>query len=152
MCCGRRKCYFRWVPCYLILLGTILVDFVEFVVPSIVEVIYLLILSVVEVIFLPTFVTAVVVVLPALYETVRKIVVVVVLSSWNPPCWYWKFTKLFAQMWHKAIWKGHPMRLELTRVGLLVELANHYTTRGAFPCWYWICIFGGKHKKNFFLL
>ena len=33
-------------------------------------------------------------------------------------------------MWHKAIWKGHPMRLELTRVGLLVELANHYTTRG----------------------
>ena len=34
-------------------------------------------------------------------------------------------------MWHKAIWKGHPMRLELTRVGLLVELANHYTTRGS---------------------
>ena len=34
-------------------------------------------------------------------------------------------------MWHKAIWKGHPMRLELTRVGLLVELANHYTTKGA---------------------
>ena len=34
-------------------------------------------------------------------------------------------------MWHKAIWKGHPMRLELTRVGLLVKLANHYTTRGA---------------------
>ena len=31
-------------------------------------------------------------------------------------------------MWHKAIWKGHPMRLELTRVRLLVELANHYTT------------------------
>ena len=25
------------------------------------------------------------------------------------------------------------MRLELTRVGLLVELANHYTTRGALP-------------------
>ena len=34
-------------------------------------------------------------------------------------------------MWHKAIWNGHPMRLELTRIGLLVELANHYTTRGA---------------------
>ena len=32
-------------------------------------------------------------------------------------------------MWHKAIWKGHPMRLELIRVGLLVQLANHYTTR-----------------------
>ena len=34
-------------------------------------------------------------------------------------------------MSHKVIWKGHPMRLELTHVGLLVELANHYTTRGA---------------------
>ena len=40
-------------------------------------------------------------------------------------------------MWHKAIWKGHPMRLELTRVGLLAELANHYTTRGAsHESWY----------------
>ena len=43
-------------------------------------------------------------------------------------------------MWHKAIWKGHPMRLELTRVGLLVELANHYTTcvvghECFFKCW-----------------
>ena len=38
-------------------------------------------------------------------------------------------------MWHKAIWKGHPMRLELTHVGLLVELANHYTTRGALQYW-----------------
>ena len=26
---------------------------------------------------------------------------------------------------------GHPMRIELTRVGSLVYLANHYTTRGA---------------------
>ena len=26
---------------------------------------------------------------------------------------------------------GHPMRLELTREGLLISLANHYTTRGA---------------------
>ena len=26
---------------------------------------------------------------------------------------------------------GHPMRIELTRVGLLIYLANHYTTRGA---------------------
>ena len=25
---------------------------------------------------------------------------------------------------------GHPMRLELTLAGLLVKLANHYTTRG----------------------
>ena len=29
------------------------------------------------------------------------------------------------------------MRLELTRVGLLVELANHYTIRGAFVC---VCV------------
>ena len=28
---------------------------------------------------------------------------------------------------------GHPMRIELTRAGLLVYLANHYTTRGALP-------------------
>ena len=32
----------------------------------------------------------------------------------------------------KAIWKGNPMRLEPTRVGLLAELANHYTTTGTF--------------------
>ena len=29
------------------------------------------------------------------------------------------------------------MRLELTRVGLLVELANHYTTRGAYITQIW---------------
>ena len=34
-------------------------------------------------------------------------------------------------MWHKAEWMGRPMRLELTRVGLLVKLANRYTTKGA---------------------
>ena len=34
-------------------------------------------------------------------------------------------------MWHKAEWMGYPMRLELTRVGLLVKLANRYTTKGA---------------------
>ena len=33
-------------------------------------------------------------------------------------------------MWHKAEWMGRPMRIELTRVSLLVELANRYTTRG----------------------
>ena len=26
---------------------------------------------------------------------------------------------------------GHPMGLELTRVGLLVKFAKHYTTKGA---------------------
>ena len=26
---------------------------------------------------------------------------------------------------------GHPMRIELTRAGLLVYIANHYTIRGA---------------------
>ena len=34
-------------------------------------------------------------------------------------------------MWHKAVWMEHPMRLELTREGSLVELANHDTTWGA---------------------
>ena len=34
-------------------------------------------------------------------------------------------------MWHKAEWMGRPMRLELTRVDLLVMLANRYTTKGA---------------------
>ena len=40
-------------------------------------------------------------------------------------------------MWHKAEWMGRPMRLELTRVGLLDYLANRYTTsrggRNYFP-------------------
>ena len=36
-------------------------------------------------------------------------------------------------MWHKAKWMERPMRLELTRVGLLVKLANRYTTKGALP-------------------
>ena len=31
------------------------------------------------------------------------------------------------------------MRLELTRVGLLVKLANHYTTRGALSNTQWLC-------------
>ena len=34
-------------------------------------------------------------------------------------------------MWHKAEWIGHPMRLELTRVGLLDKFANGYTFKGA---------------------
>ena len=34
-------------------------------------------------------------------------------------------------MWHKADWMGHPMRLELTLAGLLVNLANHHTIRDA---------------------
>ena len=34
-------------------------------------------------------------------------------------------------MWHKAEWKGYPMRLELTPEGLQAKLANLYTTRGA---------------------
>ena len=34
-------------------------------------------------------------------------------------------------MWQKAEWMGAPMRLELSRVGLLGKLANCYTTRGA---------------------
>ena len=37
-------------------------------------------------------------------------------------------------MWHKAKWMGHPLRLKLTRIGLLVKLANRYTTKGAQTC------------------
>ena len=33
-------------------------------------------------------------------------------------------------MKHKAVWMGHPMRLEFTLAGLLVKLANHYKSRG----------------------
>ena len=36
-------------------------------------------------------------------------------------------------MWHKAEWMGYPMRLEITREGLLVKLANHYTTLPVVP-------------------
>ena len=59
-------------------------------------------------------------------------------------------------MWHKAIWKGHPMRLELTRVGLLVELANHYTTRGAslgvLDVWLLIHIYHHHHHHHIALV
>ena len=33
-------------------------------------------------------------------------------------------------MWHKDVGMEHLMRLELTREGFLVLLANYYTTRG----------------------
>ena len=47
-------------------------------------------------------------------------------------------------MYHKAAWIEHPMGIELTRVGLLFYLANHYTTRGAplpsVKCSAWVAI------------
>ena len=52
-------------------------------------------------------------------------------------------------MWHKTIWKGHPMRLELTRVGLLVELANHYTTKGAWGGRVYVCVRIFVYSKAF---
>ena len=30
-----------------------------------------------------------------------------------------ELTKIFAKMWHKAVWMGHPIKLELTHEGLL---------------------------------
>ena len=36
-------------------------------------------------------------------------------------------------MQHKAEWMSHPMSLELTLAGLLVKIAHHETTGGA---WY----------------
>ena len=43
------------------------------------------------------------------------------------------------------------MRLELTRVGLLVELANHYTTRGASPPVEVLAIRSGKFYLNTYI-
>ena len=34
-------------------------------------------------------------------------------------------------MWIKTVWIRHPVRLELTREGLLVKLTIHYTIWGA---------------------
>ena len=40
------------------------------------------------------------------------------------------------------------MRLELTRVGLLVELANHYTTRGALIIYEALCFDVAQGRMN----
>ena len=53
-------------------------------------------------------------------------------------------------MWHKADWMGHPMRLELTLAGLLVKLANHYTTRGAQMSWWKCSICSSLKSPQFF--
>ena len=34
-------------------------------------------------------------------------------------------------MWHKAVWIGHLIRLELTRERLEVKLVNHYAIQAA---------------------
>ena len=34
-------------------------------------------------------------------------------------------------MLHKDVWMGYLIRLKLTRKGLLILLANHYTIQGA---------------------
>ena len=90
-----------WEKAVLFSLGSVLFNtlknnscavFVEFVVPSVVEVIsplvlsvveviFLLVLSVVEVIFLPTFDAVAVIFHSALYETARKIVVILVVVA-----------------------------------------------------------------------
>ena len=41
------------------------------------------------------------------------------------------------------------MRLELTRVGLLVKLANHYTTRGASATSAVSCLSGSSSFDSF---
>ena len=38
-------------------------------------------------------------------------------------------------MWQKAVWKGHPMRLELTCESLIVYLGDYYATWGAPEKW-----------------
>ena len=47
-------------------------------------------------------------------------------------------------IWHLAEWMGHPMKLELTCEGLLVWLANQFTTLGALL----YCIYFYRGKKN----
>ena len=64
-------------------------------------------------------------------------------------------------MWHKAEWMENSMRLVLTYVGLLVKLANNYTTKGShnniiidyflnlngiYPIF--VCLLS-KHNKNY---
>ena len=44
---------------------------------------------------------------------------------------------------------GHPMRLELTRAGLLVELANHYATQGALASPAVSCVSGSSNLDSF---
>ena len=51
-------------------------------------------------------------------------------------------------MRHKVIWKGQPMRFELTRVSLLVELTNHYTTRGALVIYEALCFDVAQGRMN----
>ena len=53
-----------------------------------------------------------------------------------------------ASMWHKTEWMAHQMRLELTRLGLLVKLANRYTTRGAQCSWYEVIESMGKYFED----
>ena len=44
---------------------------------------------------------------------------------------------------------GHPMRLEPTRVGLLVKIANRYTTKGAHECMY---VYKTTYSTYFFIV
>ena len=49
------------------------------------------------------------------------------------------------------------MRLELTRVGLLVELANHYTTKGAFFFFFFFfftppMLLGGMYSEHMLIV
>ena len=51
-------------------------------------------------------------------------------------------------MWHKAEWMGHPMRLELTRVDLLVKLSNRYTTKGPQVIYEALCFDVAQGRMN----
>ena len=51
-------------------------------------------------------------------------------------------------MWYKADWFGHPMKLELTLAGLLVKLANHYTTRGAHPRYGTVRLYASRKERE----
>ena len=54
-------------------------------------------------------------------------------------------------MLHKAASIDHPMRLELIREGLLVSLANHYTTLGVQERCLMVCLFTNAFRFQFFV-
>ena len=49
----------------------------------------------------------------------------------------WEGAVIYFFVWHKTIWKGHWMRLELTRVGLLVENVKFRVSFYRFICKYY---------------
>ena len=52
--------------------------------------------------------------------------------------WTYSYLLSFAKLGYKARSLGHPVRIEVTNNGLLIQLVNHCTTWGAFAYWAYI--------------